>query len=357
MLKKPLSLIFCVLCLNINAQTKVIQIENGSMPQNSIAFFLPKIQLKILVTYNKTTCKTAPFANYAKRLLALENVIAKDKTEYQIRDVNFSLYNIPDSSKYYGVEINSKSVAYKININKYGVLQSINGSEIKEYEPTEIPLEDAEISEIPQFKVTDTIFDYSCLPQEAIQATSIAKTAEIAAKQIFEIRENKMELLSGNSENKLDGNALKLAINRLDEQEAKLLELFTGKMQTEIFHKSFDYTPAIQNSTDEILFRFSSILGIVDKDDLAGKPIMIKIEPNIAVQNYELSDKKQKETGIPYNICGNGKFSIYDGNNLLNTIELQVPQFGHTAYLPAKLFNQKNTAVEFTEFGAIKSIR
>jgi hypothetical protein len=353
MLKRIPFFVLCALCLNINAQTKIIKIENGNMLPNSVAFFLPKTRLIIGITYHKTTYKSAPFSNYAKRLLALENVVTRDKTEYQIKDVYLSLCNIPDSSKHYGVEINSKTVAYKINIDKNGILHSVNGSEIKETEPIKLF---AETTEISQYSIPDTTFDYSCLTQEAIQATSTAKMAEITAKQIFEIRENRIELLSGNSENKLDGNAFMLAINRLEEQESKLLTLFMGITQKATISTFFYYTPEIQKPNEEILFRFSSILGIVDNNDLVGKPIIIKVEPHI-VTGYEFSDKKNKEMGFPYNICGGGKFSIYDGNNLLNTIELQVPQFGYISYLPAKLFIPKSTALEFTEFGTIKSMR
>ncbi|MDR3327126.1 MAG: DUF4831 family protein [Prevotellaceae bacterium] len=352
-MRKKTVFILIVSVLTLNAQTKVTPVINGTIPKNCVTYFLPKTQLQIAVYWEKTICKPAPFANYAKRLLALENVITQEKTEYKITEVEIYYAMIKDSTKYYAVEINPKSVACKIGYSESGIIKSVN---YLDTEAKNTPL--LVRATTPNFDERDTItFDYSCLSQDAIQATSIAKTAELAAKQIFEIRENRMDLLSGNSEAKFEGETLELVINRLDKAEESLLNLFTGKTATIHLSKTFEYMPKI-NETEEILFRFSSLLGVVDRDDLSGRPITIDIKANLVSEHLSVENtKKTKTYGIFYNVCGSSEFSIFDSSKLLQSIELQVPQFGYTKFLPATAFNQNTTAVIFSEFGAIRQIK
>jgi hypothetical protein len=352
-MRKKTVFILIVSVLTLNAQTKVTPVVNGIIPKNSVTYFLPQTQLQISVFWKKSIIKPAPFANYAKRLLALENVITQEKTEYKITEVEIYYSMIEDSAKYYAVEINPKSVAYKLGYSENGIIRSVNYSDTW-VKNAFLPV----LATTQNFDDNDTItFDYSCLSQDAIQATSVAKTAELAAKQIFEIRENRMDLLSGNSETKLEGEALALVINRLDRAEESLLTLFTGKTATIRFGKTFEYVPKI-DETEEILFRFSPLLGVVDKDDLSGRPIIIEVKPNLVSESLSAENiKKTKTYGIFYNVCGSGEFSIFDGRKLLQSTELQVPQFGYTKFLPANIFNQKTTAVSFSEFGAIQQIK
>ena len=68
----------------------------------------------------------------------------------------------------------------------------------------------------PQQKVTDA----SVFSEELLMAGSTAKQAEVAAKQIYRIRESRLNILTGEADNlPPDGEAMKLVIQQLEEQE------------------------------------------------------------------------------------------------------------------------------------------
>ena len=60
----------------------------------------------------------------------------------------------------------------------------------------------------------------SVLSEELLMAGSTAKQAEVAAKQIYRIRESRLNILTGEADNlPPDGDAMKLVIEQLEQQE------------------------------------------------------------------------------------------------------------------------------------------
>ena len=76
---------------------------------------------------------------------------------------------------------------------------------------------------------TAIIFDYSVLSEDALGATTEEKMAEMAAKQLLDIRESRMELLTGDTERGYDGASLQKVLDQLETTERKLTELFVSK--------------------------------------------------------------------------------------------------------------------------------
>ena len=120
--------------------------------------------------------------------------------------------------------------------------------------------------------------DASVFSEELLMAGSTAKQAEVAAKQIYRIRESRLNILTGEADNlPPDGEAMKLVIQQLEEQEKALTNLFTGILTKETEHYEVSISPPRQLDK-EVLFRFSKQLGIVDADDLGGTPVYMNLK-------------------------------------------------------------------------------
>ena len=119
-------------------------------------------------------------------------------------------------------------------------------------------------------KATQSVLDNNnfnkVLTGDMLVSESTAKRAEMAAQQIYKIRESRTNYLTGEADVMPDGQALKLILAQLDEQEQTLMALFTGIVQKETAFKSFDFVPA-DDTNNEIVFRISVFNGIVDKTD------------------------------------------------------------------------------------------
>jgi len=349
-MKKIFSILLIFNIMLSKAQTNVVQISAETLPQNYISYFLPKTEILIEVSVKHTIQKPGRFANYAKRLLALNNVITSKSEKYELEKVNINYNIIPDTLKNFAVEINSKSTAYNLYLNENKIIKGVNFSNCNSngaqlQHKIKLPTENID---------TTLLFNYSVLSEDALMATSETKMAEMAAKQIFKIRESRIEILSGESETEYKGDALQLVISELDKIEKELVALFEGKSITFTETKTFRFTPksAVE---DEVIFRFSPLLGIVEKDDLAGRAISMSIFPEY-INNQNSVEKKVKKFGIYYNVSQNAKTAIFDGNRQLAENNFLLPQLGTLKFLPAELFNNKTTQVIFTEFGEIELV-
>ena len=119
---------------------------------------------------------------------------------------------------------------------------------------------------------------YSVLNEEQLSAGSTAKMAESAAKQIYRIRESRINIATGDVDQlPADGESFKLIMKQLDEQEAALTEMFLGSVSKESYTETIDFNPA-NTVGKETLFRFSKRLGFLDKDNLAGEPYVITVD-------------------------------------------------------------------------------
>ena len=84
-----------------------------------------------------------------------------------------------------------------------------------------------------------------------------------------------MNILTGDADNlPPDGEAMKLVIQQLEEQEKALTNLFTGIRAKEVSDYEVTIVP-FDNLDKEVLFRFSPQLGIVDADDLGGATALL----------------------------------------------------------------------------------
>ena len=121
---------------------------------------------------------------------------------------------------------------------------------------------------------------------------------------------------------------------------------FSGKVTEDPQTITIRITP--REMKDEVAFRFSRKLGVVDKDDLAGEPFYLSITDLGTVPRpaAEEGGKNKKELeGVAYNVPGRAQVTLVQGNETLFDDELPITQFGGIEYLAPVLFN-KNTVTK-----------
>lgn len=290
----------------------------NSAAQSSFVYSLPKTVLKIDVTLEKTVEQPGEFFQYAQRYLAVNKVITTDKTSCRIVAVDVCPQTQPNPEQTYSLN----GLAYKnlsISVDEKGILTGLNNFvEKAKSEKTE---------KAEQTVSSDQISDLLPLTEEYMMASSTAKMAEGAAKQIYQIREGRMNLLSGDVNNFPQGAAMSDLLNRMDREEQLLTELFTGK-KTVTFQTETIYFDPAQISVNQILFRLSN-KGIVDVDDLSGAPVSVNFS---AEAKSQVTSVNKSAVVLYYILPVQGKITINDTQNQYFTGEFTFPQFG--AVLP-----------------------
>ena len=349
-----LSIVYCLLSVSLSAsaQTEVEPFVPGSTLEG-VTYYLPRTAFRVTVIAEKTTTRPGDFYKYADRYLRLQNVPTETSVQWNLKSITFEPFGKPDKNKAYSIKIKSKTVAPLVGLSRDGLLLSINCDADEKFLPDLPKPQKGQAPENPR----------SYMTQEMLAAGSTAKMAELCAQEIYDIRDSKNALIRGEAENTpKDGAQLKLMLDQLDKQASVLESLFSGTSQTDTEVFSFFYDPQQETSRD-ILFRFSKKLGVLDADNLAGEPVIasVKVLETIpkAVPSEETAKKRAKmEHGVYYNIPARTKINVsYNGQEFVN-METPMAQFGIVDILSNMLFDKKTTTqvTFFQETGGTKDV-
>jgi hypothetical protein len=352
------ALIMSAVFSQVQAQTHVEKVNALKSNDYGIQYVLPKTILKVNVEYNEIRQKSGIYAKYASLYLRTNDseVITEDQTYYTLGAFSIIETSIPNKSQTYFISFKPKTIAPFVYLREDGVICSING----EYRPDGIDEEKKAPVKERSSSLPD-INPQSIFTEEYLRAGSVGKMAEVAAKNIYKIRESRQDILTGEVDNvPKDGEAMKIILGNLAAQEKLWTELFTGSSETIKHTKQFSIEPNSEISK-EILFRFSKYLGIVGSDDLSGSPIYVNIKDLKSVEISEPDPKKKvKEAqSIVYNVPGKAEVEIYNGLNPIYSTTVNMTQFGTTQILATSLFEDKKAPVQvffYPNTGAIKQI-
>ena len=141
-----------------------------------------------------------------------------------------------------------------------------------------------------------TVARQAPLSEDAILAGSTMKMAECVAKQIYRLREARVNTLSGETDHiPADGMSMQLVLTTLNEEEEKLTALFVGTT-TVTEHSLYIVCDSLQEGKN-VALRFSKIAGPVDKDDLSGEPI--RVELKVEKERQQVIDENAKKKTPP----------------------------------------------------------
>ena len=352
-MKNIILFVSLLLSFSAMAQTKVVKANAVKANDYGVTYSLPKTQLVVEAEVTKVTCKAGPYYRYAEKYLGVKNFITEDKVYYELGKVKLLNRGIPDKDNTYIVSFKAGTVAPYAYLTENGLLCSINA----EYTPK--PEAEDESAKKRKRAVTT---DASVYTEELLMAGSTAKQAEVAAKQIYRIRESRMNILTGDADNlPPDGQAMQLVIEELEAQEEALTDLFTGVITRETDRYEVTVIPN-DDLEKEVIFRFSEHLGIVDADDLGGEPVYMNLTATERAPQLDPKEAEKKEKslkGIVYNVPGKARIELFTARKTLYKGEAQITQFGTREALAPVMFEDKKAPVKvyfYPETGAIKQI-
>lgn len=340
----------------VSAQTTV---KMSAVKGNNfgVSYSLPKTSIIITADYTKTTRKVGEFYQYAERYLNITNPITEDAVSYTLDKIDAVTQGVIDKDKSYLVEFKSNSTAPFVTLTKDGLICAINDDYVFPKAESAV-VQPAKTAELPDPR--------NFLSEEILRAGSTAKQAELIAKQIYRLRESRNNILTGEADNMPpDGEAYKLVMTQLEEQEKALTAMFAGTEIIETGSKEFTVVPDDKNIDNRIIFRFSLKLGIVDANDLSGAPVTLSLknkeprEPQILTPKEEKEMEKKFSSGIIYNIPNKASLQVaYNGKNFVQK-ECDVVQYGVQDVLVQKMFDNNKQPIKvifYPDLGAVKQI-
>lgn len=321
-----------------------------------VVYTLPKTSLVATLKVKKTVYQRGEFYQFAQRYLNIDP-ITESRTEYTLEEIMVDNVGVPDEEQSFMVVFKAKSVAPFVELTEDGLIAAINTDAVLDKKATyALPVSEAQTTNPRRF-----------LTEEVLMAGSTAKQAELISRQIFDLRRSKNDILIGEADNMPpDGEAYKIVMEQIDNQERALTEMFAGSTQTEYFLKEITIVPQNEDINRMVVGRFSKKLGPIEPDNLAGEPIYLSLQSKSAHQDNFMSDKdrasfnKKLASGVAYNIPAKAQLTIeFDNRNMINK-EVDVVQFGSQDVLTKKMLENKKQPIKvefFPNLGAIKQIK
>jgi hypothetical protein len=344
-----------LLCLGITGQTNVTKVTAIKANDYGITYKLPKTSLTVSVEVKKYVYKAGPYAIYAEKYLGVSNAITEDKTRFELGRTSLAEAGVADEEQTFLISFKPGTTVPYVYLTEEGFPCSVNADYVPEPVDTSYILKALPAEGEP-------LNPAQAMTEEMLLAGSVAKQAEIAAKQIYRIRTSRLDILTGEADNlPPDGEAMKVVINQLEQQEKALTQMFVGS--TTVSSSVYDFTLVpLESMNREVLFRFSERLGIVDADDLSGSPVYISLtaldKPAAPLDPKEAA-KRDKQKGIIYNVPGKARVELAMSGKTILDKEVMVSQFGTREKLATEIFEDKKKPVKiffYPQTGAVKQI-
>lgn len=337
-IKTIISSLSVVLALTSHAQTTQ-KLSASKTSEYGLIYSLPTTVVDITIETEHVAKAPGEFYNYARRYLGVTDAIVSPSETTRIKSVVLTTRGVADPDNRWLVQFKSGSTPYMI-LNDANLPLALNTEDVPETVPTELPK-----AEAAGATPLETDAARHAVTLEMTQSSSISKRAELAAQRIFELRESRNDLISGQAENTPpDGKSLQLALDNLTAQEAALTAMFAGTEKRWTDVNTVTFVPDSDEVTNKIIARLSPIDGIVEENDLTGSPIYLSMEivnKGEMPVNDKGEPKRFPKGGVSYNIPGTAIISLkYDGMEIARK-EVELSQLGVTFGLDPGLFTDK----------------
>lgn len=304
-----------------------------------MSYTLPKTAVDIVIESEISEKQPGEFSNYARRYLNLDDVVRQPSQSATIKSITIVPVAVPDTSARFSMQFKGQGITY-VMLDAANAPMSINTENTAKLSAPELPAAQAALP-----TPLETEAAKQAVTREMSQSASQSKRAELAAQRIFELREFRNDLISGQAENTPpDGRSLELALDNLTAQEAALTAMFAGTTKTRTEVNVVRFVPDSTEVEDLVIARLSPTEGIVEADNLTGAPIYLNL--TIDEKGQTPTDEKGVELAMPkgavaYRVPGRATISLeYDGKERARK-SFEVAQLGIVFGLDPKVFTNK----------------
>lgn len=321
--------------------------QKNSDPEGFLTYSLPSTTIMLEVEAVQESFYAGPYARYADKYLGID-ARQNDETTLQLTQVKMTPLVEADQNR-----------RYSLNVKK----GQIDGSFLKLSAEGLISFSDAKYGDNSVWRfptdgqgnfankgvtsnmtsASTTLYrngGKSAVKQSMLVGKTIEQKAAEAADMIVKLREQRLQIVTGDTDATYSGEAMGAAIAELTRLEEEYMTLFTGYSEYQTQQMTFEVFPDAANEEQiYIAFRLSDTEGLVPADNLSGKPVIMQIIPQAFAQTeVTVEDEKNAKPVLAYyRIPAVCTVKLMDGVNLLLQSRLPVYQLGQESSLPVNV--------------------
>lgn len=344
---KQYAIAFAAAALALTAPAQSSQrLYAGKPSEYGLVYTLPVTALDVYIEAELSEEHPGEFHNYARRHLGISDAIKKDSRSATLKSIIIIPRGIPNPKEEWLAQFKPGTSAF-MTLNDNNIPLGINCDGPAETDAPAIPApKDAAPSPL------ETPAARQAVTQDMARSASMSKKAELAAQRIFELRETRSDILAGQAENPpADGQAMKLVLKNLEEQEAALTAMFTGVRTTRTVVGHATYVPDSTSENGTVLARLSAIDGILPASDLAGAPITIRVRaierPTLPVNEKGIT-KTFPKGGVAYCIPGTADVAVSYAGRQIESQQIPLAQLGVVFGIAPTMFTDKKQPYSLT---------
>lgn len=344
MKKTIIALAALALAASAPAQTST-RLDAGKATEYGLIYSLPITALDIYLEAELTQEHPGEFYNYARRHLGINDAIKSDVLSAELKSVTIVPRGVADSRQQWLAQFKNGSSVF-MTLSPDNIPMGINADGTPSMVPVIPSAQDAAPSPLEGPAARQAV------TQDMARSASVSKKAELAAQRIFELRETRSDILSGQADNPpADGDAMKLVLDNLAAQEAALTAMFAGVSTTRTVVEKVTFIPDSTATDNKVIARLSAVDGILEPDNLAGTPITLDIKI-LERGELPLTEKGEPKAfpkgGVAYRIPGTAQVTVSYAGRSIASAEVPLAQLGVVFGLNPALFSDKRQPYSVT---------
>lgn len=314
-----------------------------SLQAQEVYYALPRTTLTLEVQARQESFFAGPYAAFAHRLLNLDV-----KEEDEVRTEVVSARLIPqveaDPSAWFTTEPDNASF---LSLSAQGLVSfadKAEGETVTWHFPAKAR------ASFNNARITDTDKPTTIVEYQSVQTDTgmvnvpiehkilVEKTLEDkasdAAEMILQLRKDRMNIITGNTDANFYGNSMEVALKELSRLEKEYMALFEGFTVTRSFTGSFEVIPSAGNRNQQYL-AFRLLEDHFTLDGNRGVPYYLHVEPEATKSEEEAaSQRRSRNNPLHYRTPVVCKVTLTKDNQTLLSTRVPVYQLGPEGQYP-----------------------
>ena len=332
----------------------MLSAQKNADPQGTLTYCLPSTTVALDVTAIQENFYAGPYAKYAEKYLGVK-ARTSDNSSFAITEIKMTPYVEADLGCRYSIALDKgKLDASFLKLSSSGLVSLADAFSDRETSwrfPTAAQGDfsgkgvtsnlTSEAAVLYKSDKKDAAFNKVSVQQNMIVAKTLEQKAAETAEMIVNLRKQRLQIVTGDTDATYSGEAMGAAIEELTRLEKEYMTLFLGYTETQVQTMNFDVIPqAGRENQKYIAFRLSDSTGLLPADNLSGKPVLIEFVPQEIQAVAEPSEKDAKKAAAVlahYRIPAVCLVKISEGTNQLMQARIPVYQLGVESTFPVNV--------------------
>lgn len=318
----------------------------GADPVGTVSYALPQTVISLEVEAVREDFHAGPYARFAKKYLGVD-ARSEDGVSCKVSSVRMVPYSEADQTRRYSYTPGKGQTSFLALTNQG--LVSFGGARNAETRWRFAPETEGDFSGrgVDSNISSETATMYRSVAGESgfgsvaiQQQMSVEKPLETRAKEaadiIFNLRDKKMDIVTGDTDATYSGEAMASAIEEINRLEKEYMSLFVGYSDVQVQRMNYDVVPSASSKDQRyVAFRVSDS-GLAASDDVSGKPYLLEIVAEKVADANSGGAKPAAVKAAYYRIPAMCTVRLTDGVDILLQSRVPVYQLGVESSIPVQ---------------------